>query len=149
MGENADGSSSAAQRAQEQTDDDAARDDQQSGRGFFSRIIEALSPPDEDGAYPANGQRVTAIPTRPGILNLRRMRVDDVAIPNAEIVAVPLNEGRDELVRIFRKSGFTRLPVFDGTLDTPVGLVHLKDFALKQSDGIFRSCWSPGLASAR
>ena len=25
----------------------------------------------------------------------------------------------------------TRLPVYDGTLDTPVGMVHLKDFALR------------------
>ena len=25
----------------------------------------------------------------------------------------------------------TRLPVYDGTLDTPVGMIHLKDFALR------------------
>jgi magnesium and cobalt transporter len=33
--------------------------------------------------------------------------------------------------RHFRSSGLTRLPVYDGTLDVPVGLVHLKDIALK------------------
>ena len=66
----------------------------------------------------------------PGLLNLRRMRVEDVAIPKADIVAVPRTISRDELVETFRDSGLTRIPVFDGTLDTPVGLVHLKDFAL-------------------
>jgi len=33
-------------------------------------------------------------------------------------------------VQVFRESGYTRLPVYEGTMDTPVGLVHLKDIAL-------------------
>jgi magnesium and cobalt transporter len=37
---------------------------------------------------------------------------------------------KDDLVKVFRESGLTRLPVYDGTLDTPVGMIHLKDFAL-------------------
>ncbi len=36
------------------------------------------------------------------------------------------------LVEVFRESGMTRLPVYENTLDTPLGLVHLKDFALAQ-----------------
>src|SRR6056300_1388120 len=64
-----------------------------------------------------------------GILNLRRMRVEDVAIPKAEIVAVADTTTKDELVQVLRKSGLTRIPVYDGTLDSPIGMVHLKDFA--------------------
>jgi magnesium and cobalt transporter len=44
---------------------------------------------------------------------------------------VPATVSKDELVSVFRESGLTRLPIYDGTLDTPVGLVHLKDFSLK------------------
>ncbi len=67
----------------------------------------------------------------PGMMNLRRMRVEDVAVPKAEIVSAPPVEIRkDELVKLFRDSGLTRLPVFEGTLDSPCGFVHLKDFAL-------------------
>lgn len=66
----------------------------------------------------------------PGILNLRRMRVEDVAIPTAEIVSVPLTVSKEELVHVFRDSGMTRIPVYENTLDTPLGFVHLKDFAL-------------------
>jgi magnesium and cobalt transporter len=69
----------------------------------------------------------------PGIGNLRRMRVEDVAIPKAEIVAVPVSATLDELVANFRESGFSRLPVFKGTLDSPLGLIHLKDLALEQA----------------
>ena len=31
---------------------------------------------------------------------------------------------------MFRDSGLSRIPVYEGTLDTPLGFVHLKDFAL-------------------
>jgi magnesium and cobalt transporter len=65
--------------------------------------------------------------------NLRRIRVDDVATPRAEIVAVPVTIALDDLVDAFRKSGFSRLPVFKGTLDTPLGIIHLKDLALQQA----------------
>jgi magnesium and cobalt transporter len=67
----------------------------------------------------------------PGIGNLRHMAVEDVAIPKAEIVSVPSDITKDDLVHVFRDSGMTRLPVYEGTLDTPIGMVHLKDFALK------------------
>jgi magnesium and cobalt transporter len=64
------------------------------------------------------------------MINLRRMRVEDVMIPKADIVATPVTINRNDLVQVFRDSGLTRLPVFDGTLDTPLGFVNLKDFAL-------------------
>lgn len=51
-------------------------------------------------------------------------------IPKADIVAVPATINREDLVQVFRDCGLTRLPVFDGTLDTPIGFVNLKDFAL-------------------
>ena len=65
-----------------------------------------------------------------GLSNLRRLRVDDVAIPKAEIVAVPADIGKDELVEVFRDSGYSRLPVYKDTLDKPLGQVLLKDLAL-------------------
>ena len=64
------------------------------------------------------------------MINLRRMRVEDVMIPKADIVATPVTINRNDLVQVFRDSGLTRLPVFEGTLDTPLGFLNLKDFAL-------------------
>ncbi|MEM7089882.1 MAG: hemolysin family protein [Pseudomonadota bacterium] len=97
--------------------------------GFFSRIIDAFSSPDDEPDSSVNGQEVPLNQPR-GMINLRRMRVEDVAIPTAEIVAVPSSVERDELAQLFRESGLSRIPVYDGTLDTPLGFVHLKDFAL-------------------
>ncbi len=115
-----DGSSNAAQRAHDEEQDTSG--------GIFSRIFGALSPTDADAEPGEPVQNST--PTH-GMINLRRMRIEDVAIPKAEIRAVPSSITRDELVDVFRESGLTRLPVYEGTLDTPIGFAHLKDFALK------------------
>ena len=101
--------------------------------GFFSRIIGALSPSDTGEAVPQDSAGTAGTPPQDqarGMVNLRRMRVEDVMIPKAEIVSVPVGITKADLVDVFRQSGLSRLPVFKGTLDTPVGLVHLKDFAL-------------------
>jgi len=58
-----------------------------------------------------------------------------VAIPKAEIAAVPLDIDKDALVAAFRTEGFSRLPVYKGTMDHPQGLVLLKDLALQHGFG--------------
>ncbi|NYS24422.1 HlyC/CorC family transporter [Rhodobacteraceae bacterium 2376] len=118
MGDTTDGSS-AAQGALEDP-----REAEQ--RGFFGRLFGALTPEDEDDDT-AGTMLKGALP---GLANLRKLRVDDVSIPKAEIAAVPLDVARDELVRVFRESGFSRLPVYLDTLDRPLGMLHLKDLAL-------------------
>ncbi len=112
------------------TDEDSASLEPPSG--FLSRVKAALSPKATPvlASTGATGAHGPTVPT-PGLLNLRRMRVEDVAIPTADIVAVPLSSSKDELVEVFRASGLTRLPVFDGTLDSPLGFINMKDFALK------------------
>ncbi|AGT09000.1 transporter associated domain-containing protein [Paracoccus aminophilus] len=105
-------------------------------RGFLGRIFGAFGGADSDNDAAerpaAGGASASAVP---GLLNLRRLRVDDVAIPKAEIMAVPVDIALPELVAHFREQGFTRIPVYRGTLDTPLGLIHLKDLALKYGFG--------------
>lgn len=124
MGDTTDGSSDAAQSAR-----DGETNEQ---RGFWGRIVGALSPTDI-GEEITNGAPDMAAPADDvrGMLNLSRMSLEDVAVPKAEIISVPDDIKKDDLVDLFRKSGLTRIPVYTDTLDTPIGLVHLKDFALK------------------
>ena len=131
MGDTTDGSSGAAQRArpdQGTTENDTEESTSGAG-GFFSRVIGALSPSDAGDTKTLQIEPATGREDH-GMMNLRRMRVEDVAIPKADIVAVPSTASLDELVAVFKESGLTRLPVYDGTLDTPVGFAHLKDLAL-------------------
>ena len=119
----ADGSSSAAPSAQQ---------DYNAPRGLWAKLLGRKVKPrrgyddeHESSSKPANGSY------RPGLSNLRRMHISDVAIPKGEIVAVAIETDLSDLVDLFRENGFTRLPVFEGTLDHPLGMVHLKDVALQ------------------
>ncbi|MGR3433725.1 MAG: hemolysin family protein [Shimia sp.] len=127
MGEQTEGSSDAARRAPGGTSDDRTGDEANAATGLMTRLIRAFQPEADEGAEGQPGPDRAAL----GLVNLRRMRVSDVLIPKAEVVAVPVGAGIDELIETFRESGFTRLPVFDGTLDSPLGMAHLKDIALK------------------
>lgn len=97
--------------------------------GLWSRLKTALGTPADDA--PEHPIPAAEPEPAPGLVNLRKMRVEDVSVPKADIIAVADTITRAELVETFRDSGKTRLPVFDGTLDTPIGLVNLKDFALR------------------
>lgn len=134
MGESADGTPAAG--------DTAETGDSSGQRSLLGRLIDAFSPSDtEEGAGREQAARAAA-GDLPGIGNLRRMRVDDVAIPKVEIAAVPVTISLDDLVAIFRSSGFSRLPVFKGTLDSPLGIIHLKDLALQYGFGAGKSRFS-------
>ncbi|WP_323803618.1 hemolysin family protein [Sulfitobacter litoralis] len=128
-----DGSSEAAQSAQLEdikpaSEAEETEDSPKSG-GFFSRVMGALSASDPEEEEEMTAAQTDRLSTR-GMMNLRRMRVEDVAVPKADITAIPVGSTLDELVGVFKESGLTRLPVYDGTLDTPVGMAHLKDLAL-------------------
>ena len=128
MGDSTDGSSNAALGARPE----GQKKELKSNKGGWLRRLFSTRESDHDvntGA-PSDAAPLPVQQTH-GMINLRRMRVEDVAVPKAEIVAVPSTINRTDLVQVFRESGLTRLPVYEGTLDTPVGMVHLKDFALK------------------
>ncbi len=119
MGDTTDGSN-AAQRAQDDPRENETR-------GLFGRLFDALTPDDEDAREKADalGQ------TLPGLANLQRLRVSDVASPKAEIIAVEQSASLADIVVQFRESGYSRIPVYEDTLDKPLGLLLLKDLALR------------------
>jgi CBS domain containing-hemolysin-like protein len=61
------------------------------------------------------------------ILHLRDVTAYDVMVPRADVVGVEADTGLAELTELFTRCGHSRLPVYRGTLDDVVGMVHLKD----------------------
>ncbi len=140
MGSSIDGSAAAQGAPDGVADEPPSTETAQ--RGFLGRILSVFSssPDAASASSPAAARSQGEVPGAtglgaPGLGALRRMRVDDVAMPKAEIVAVPLDIGKDELVEVFREHGFSRVPVYKGTLDHPQGLVLLKDLALQHGFG--------------
>lgn len=61
------------------------------------------------------------------VLNTRDLRVNDIMVPRADIVAIEKSDTMDELKKLFVEKQFSRLPVYEETLDRIVGFIHIKD----------------------
>src|ERR1700709_150826 len=71
------------------------------------------------------------------LLGFGELKVSDVMVPRAQILAVDEDTPMSELVALFRDAKHSRLPVYRETLDDPTGLVHVKDvLTLLEPDGV-------------
>ncbi|MEM7568704.1 MAG: hemolysin family protein [Pseudomonadota bacterium] len=61
------------------------------------------------------------------ILQYHEVRVDDVMVPHADIIAIDEQESFDALVALFIEAAHSRIPVFRETVDNVIGMVHIKD----------------------
>lgn len=61
-----------------------------------------------------------------GILALQDITVDDIMIPQNEVIGIDLNDDWTEILQTIRESSFTRLPVFRDSIDNVIGILHLK-----------------------
>jgi CBS domain containing-hemolysin-like protein len=61
------------------------------------------------------------------LLRLSEVHVADLMVPRADIAAVTHDITLGDLLRAFRESGHSRMPVYRETLDDPIGMVHIKD----------------------
>ncbi len=62
------------------------------------------------------------------VLALHDVRVADVMVPRADIIALRIDAPLSEVLALFRTAGHSRLPVHGETLDDPRGMVHIRDF---------------------
>jgi CBS domain containing-hemolysin-like protein len=61
------------------------------------------------------------------IIRLRERRAGDCMVPRADIVALDVNASIKELVEEVAANGYSRIPIYRGTLDDVIGMVHVKD----------------------
>ena len=62
------------------------------------------------------------------VLGLHEIRVSDIMVPRADVIAVALDASLADVLATFRTAGHSRLPVHGDTLDDPRGMVHIRDF---------------------
>ena len=67
------------------------------------------------------------------VITFAERPVREVMTPRTKLVAIPEGAGYDEIQAAFIQSGYSRLPVYRGTLDEMVGMVHVFDL-LKVKD---------------
>ena len=133
MGDTKDGSSIAAHRAQ--TDSDTSTEEIGLWGRLFGQKPADTSRDEKDKAVTVAKGATGTDTLLLNIRNMHDMRVEDVAIPTADIASVPDDATLDEVLAVFNETHNSRLPVYSETLDNPLGLVHLKDIALNYGFG--------------
>ncbi len=61
------------------------------------------------------------------VLRLRGTTADDVMIPRADIIAMPIDLTLDQALEVIRREGHSRMPIYREQLDDIAGMIHIKD----------------------
>lgn len=72
-----------------------------------------------------------------GVISFSQRVVREVMTPRTKLVAIPDEASEEEVRQAFIQTGYSRLPVYRGTLDEIIGMVHAFDlFRLKPGDPV-------------
>ncbi len=88
-------------------------------------VQEAANAGEADGQTPDLDRQERALIAN--VLRLRGATADDVMVPRADIVAMPVDLTWEQAVELIRREGHSRMPVYREQLDDIVGMVHIKD----------------------
>lgn len=69
------------------------------------------------------------------ILALRDLKADDVMVPRADIVAVQDEITHDEILNLLAEKQYSRIPIYNETLDNVIGCLHIKDIMATLAQG--------------
>ncbi len=61
------------------------------------------------------------------ILGMEELTVEDIMTPHAEIIGIDVTKSLEAAQEIIKSSYYSRLPVFKGSIDSVIGVLHLKD----------------------
>jgi magnesium and cobalt transporter len=88
-------------------------------------VQEAADASEAEGTTPELDRQERALIAN--VLRLRGATADDVMIPRADIIAMPIDLTWDHAMEMIRREGHSRMPVYREQLDDIVGMVHIKD----------------------
>ncbi len=96
--------------------------------------VEALIDEREERAEPIDPEEHTLIAN---VLKLGTVTIEDAMVPRADIDAVEDTTPLDEVVAAMIKKGHSRIPVYQGTLDDVIGMIHIRDVlgAVERTNG--------------
>ena len=56
------------------------------------------------------------------------LTAQDILTPRVDVTAVEVDDSLEDVARVFERSGRSRIPVYENSIDTIVGILHEKDF---------------------
>jgi len=61
------------------------------------------------------------------VLGMEELVVEDIMVPTSEIIGIDINEDYENATKIITSTEYTRLPVYQDSIDNMIGILHLKD----------------------
>lgn len=109
-------------------------------------ILTMVEEAEEDGTIKKDETRLIR-----SVIEFDDLDAGDILVPRVNISAVDKDTSADEVKRKFVESGFSRLPVYEGDIDTIIGVIHEKDFykAYEEGKGVADIMQKPFFASAQ
>lgn len=66
-------------------------------------------------------------------IEFKDIEVGDILQPRVNVMAIDTEDSWDDVDKVFRESGYSRLPVYRETIDDIIGVVNQKDFYMAKS----------------
>ena len=94
----------------------------------------------EDGALNENETKLIS-----SSIEFDDVLVEDILVPRVGVIAVSLDMPMEQIKKLFLEYNFSRMPVYNGTIDAIVGMIHNIDFfaALEKGDTTIKNAISP------
>jgi putative hemolysin len=75
----------------------------------------------------ANGMPVEKREMLENVFEIGLRRVREVMIPRGEVTAVDIQDPLQDILTVVNQTHYSRIPVFRGNFDNPLGILHVKD----------------------
>ncbi|MBO7430621.1 MAG: HlyC/CorC family transporter [Spirochaetia bacterium] len=62
-----------------------------------------------------------------GVVDLAEKDAKDIMVPRTDVVFIPSDISKEEVLDIVAESGFSRFPVYEETIDNVIGILYVKD----------------------
>ena len=95
--------------------------DEDNLRETLEELIEETPQPGEDNETASERQLLS------NVLKLHERSIRNVMIPRTDIIAIGADSSFDETLSLVSREEHSRYPVYDGDLDTIIGVIHIKD----------------------
>ena len=86
-------------------------------------ILTVVEEAEEDGTIRKDETRLIR-----SVIEFDDVEVGDILVPRVNIVAANVSSSMEDIKKIFEKEGFSRIPVYENTIDSVIGTIHEKDF---------------------
>jgi len=97
------------------------------GKGRLSEeeVQSLLDIGEEDGAIEEDEKEMMN-----GVLKLDYITVKNVMTPREEMIGIEVTQSMEDARQLIRRYGYSRIPIFAGTMDTIVGILYAKDLLI-------------------